>query len=52
MLKKLNKRNFHITGYKANIANNKVIPVITYNNIEDQKSLILKNNKGKTGIYC
>ena len=52
MLKKLNKRNFHNTGYKANIGNSKVIPVITYINIEGQKSLILNNNKGKTGIYC
>jgi group I intron endonuclease len=30
---------------------NSIIPVITYIRIKDQKSLILKDNKGKTGIY-
>lgn len=28
-----------------------VTPVVTYNNIEDEKSLILLSNKGKSGIY-
>jgi hypothetical protein len=43
------KRNLYSSN--VNCQNNPVIPVITYNNVEDQKSLILKSNKGKAGIY-
>jgi group I intron endonuclease len=36
---------------KSNSENSCVIPLIVYNNINDEKVSILKNNKGKTGIY-
>lgn len=44
------KRTFNST-IKANNKYNAVIPLVTYNNIENQKVLILKSNKGKAGIY-
>jgi hypothetical protein len=37
--------------FKSNYENNLIIPLIVYNNIEAEKISILKNNKGKTGIY-
>lgn len=46
----INRRIFH-SPTKLNDWDHSVIPLVTYNNIEDQKTLILENNKGKTGIY-
>jgi hypothetical protein len=34
-----------------NSSHNFLIPKVIYNNIETQKVLILKDNKGKSGIY-
>ena len=40
------------TSYsKSNYNNNSIIPLVIYNNIETEKASILKDNKGKTGIY-
>ena len=36
---------------KLNYEDSLVIPLIVYNNIEIEKITILKDNKGKTGIY-
>ena len=33
------------------LKNNSIIPLVIYNNIETEKASILKDNKGKTGIY-
>ena len=46
----IKKRTFHITII-LNDWHNPIVPVITYNNIEEQKTLILENNKGKAGVY-
>ncbi len=46
----INKRTFHIAILLRDW-HNPIIPVVTYNNIEEQKTLILENNKGKAGIY-
>jgi len=35
----------------SNYKNNSIIPLIVYNKIETEKISILKDNKGKTGIY-
>jgi hypothetical protein len=37
--------------YSTNFENNYVIPLIVYNDIYGEKVSILKDNKGKTGIY-
>jgi hypothetical protein len=29
----------------------KILPLVTYTNIEDQKRTIIKDNKGRSGIY-
>ena len=34
-----------------NLNKTKLIPVVTYTNAEEYKSLILKENKSKSGIY-
>ena len=44
------KRTFFNTRKFSNL-HNSVIPLIIYNDIESQKFLIFKDNKGKTGIY-
>jgi group I intron endonuclease len=31
--------------------NNKIIPIVTYNNMDINKSIIYKENRGKSGIY-
>ena len=43
----LHRKPFHRTTDKQN----SVIPLIVYQNIEMERASILKNNKGKTGIY-
>jgi hypothetical protein len=45
-----NKRIFH-SCTKLKSKHNPIIPLVTYNEIENQKDLILNNNKGKSGIY-
>lgn len=37
--------------FKSNSKGNSIIPLIVYNNFEFEKISILKDNKGKTGIY-
>ena len=53
-LKLKNKRTLHSSGSayaKFNNKDNLVIPWIVYNNIETEKVSILRDNKGKTGVY-
>jgi hypothetical protein len=40
-----------INKIKQIYKNNSIIPLVIYNNIETEKASILKDNKGKTGIY-
>ena len=53
--KSVTKKSFSLqikTLYsKSNSKNNSVVPLIVYNNIETEKISILRDNKGKTGIY-
>jgi len=46
----LNKKAFH-NSMKIKNWNNPITPLVVYNDIKTQKILILKNNKGKAGIY-
>jgi len=46
----INKRTLN-SGTNLNNLHNSVIPLVIYNNIETEKTSILKDNKGKTGIY-
>ena len=39
------KRQFHNK-------HNSILPLIVYNNIKTEKALVMKENKGKTGVYC
>lgn len=54
---KLNNENYLInkisfnSDRNINSSHNFLIPKVIYNNIETQKVLILKDNKGKSGIY-
>jgi group I intron endonuclease len=43
-----NKKIFYTTG---NLNNNNIIPLLIYTNAEISKNVILKENKGKVGIY-
>jgi hypothetical protein len=36
---------------KLNDKHDLVIPLIVYNNVETEKTSILRDNKGKTGVY-
>ncbi len=46
-----NYKTCHFAKTKINDKYDLVIPLIVYNNVETEKTLILKDNKGKTGIY-
>jgi hypothetical protein len=49
-MKNIKKRVLHSSSY-FNDKDNLVIPLIVYNNVETEKVSILKDNKGKSGIY-
>jgi hypothetical protein len=46
-----NKRTLHCCKRQLNDKHNSVIPSVVYNNVKTEKVSILKDNKGKTGVY-
>ena len=47
-----NKKAIHGTACLALLWPANITPVVVYSNIETHKVLLLKDNKGKSGIYC
>jgi hypothetical protein len=43
--------NIYYYSTNNNIGNNNVVPAVIYTNANTEKELILKENKGKSGIY-